>query len=92
MKLEEAKRLQNMFKSNVNEIPWGKYKSEEPKSEMRTIKLLYESRVAVIKLYLRLHTNQIIKKRLKILSLRKMLQRLSIVLAQVKSRNRSDKL
>ena len=81
-----------MFKSNVNEIPWGKYKSEEPKSEMRTIKLLYESRVAVIKLYLRLHTNQIIKKRLKIVSLRKMLQRLSIVLAQVKARNRSDKL
>ena len=81
-----------MFKSNVNEIPWGKYTSEEPKSEMRTIKLLYESRVAVIKLYLRLHTNQIIKKRLKILSLRKMLQRLSIVLAQVKARNRSDKL
>ena len=81
-----------MFKSNVNEIPWGKYKSEEPKSEMRTIKLLYESRVAVIKLYLRLHTNQIIKKRLKILSLRKMLQRLSIVLAQVKALNRSDKL
>ena len=51
-----------MFKSNVNEIPWGKYKSEEPKSEMRTIKLLYESRVAVIKLYLRLHTNQLLKK------------------------------
>ena len=51
-----------MFKSNVNEIPWGKYKSEEQKSWMRTIKLLYESRVAVIKLYLRLHTNQIIKK------------------------------
>ena len=81
-----------MFKSNVNEIPWGKYKSEEQKSWMRTIKLLYESRVAVIKLYLRLHTNQIIKERLIILSLRKMLQRLSIVLAQVKARNRSDKL
>ena len=29
MKLEEAKRLQNVFKSNLNKISKGRYKSEE---------------------------------------------------------------
>ena len=29
MKLEEAKKLQNMFKSNMNKISKGRYKSEE---------------------------------------------------------------
>ena len=31
LKLEEAKKLQNVFKSNLNEISKGRYKSEEQK-------------------------------------------------------------
>ena len=51
MKLEEAKKLQNMFKSNLNKISRGRYKSEEQKRALETIKLLYESREAVNKLF-----------------------------------------
>ena len=51
MKLEEAKKLQNVFKSNLNEIPRGRNKSEEQKMALENIKLLYESREAVIKLF-----------------------------------------
>ena len=43
MKLEEAKKLQNVFKLNLNEISNGGYKSEEQKSTLENIKLLYES-------------------------------------------------
>ena len=31
MKLEEAKELENVLKSNLNEIPRGRYKSEKQK-------------------------------------------------------------
>ena len=48
-KLEEAKRLQNVFKSNLNELSKGRFKSEERQSALKNIKLLYESREAVIK-------------------------------------------
>ena len=51
MKLEEAKKLQNVFKSNLKEISSGRYKSEEQKSALENIKLLYESREAVNKLF-----------------------------------------
>ena len=44
MNLEEAKILQNVFKSNLKEISRGRYKSEEQKSAFGNIKLLYESR------------------------------------------------
>ena len=40
MKLEEAKRLQHVFKSNLNKILRGRYKSEEQKSALENIKLL----------------------------------------------------
>ena len=40
-----------MFKSNLNEILRGRYKSEEQKSALENIKLLYKSREAVIKLF-----------------------------------------
>ena len=50
MKLEEAKKLQNVFESNLNKISRGRYKSEEQKSVLENIILLYESREAVIKL------------------------------------------
>ena len=69
MKLEEAKKLQNVFKSNLNEISKGRYKSEEQESALENIKLLFESREAVIKLlmiilqlYLRLNTKQFMEK------------------------------
>ena len=51
MKLEEAKKLQNVFKSNLNEISTERHKSKEGKSALENIKLLYESREAVIKLF-----------------------------------------
>ena len=51
MKLEDAKELQNIFKSNLNEISKGRFKSEEQKSALVNIKLLYESRQTVIKLF-----------------------------------------
>ena len=41
MKLEEAKKLQNVFKSNLNEISKGRYKSEEEKSALEDIKSLF---------------------------------------------------
>ena len=40
-----------MFKSNLNEISGGGYKSEEQKSASENIKLLYESREALIILF-----------------------------------------
>ena len=49
MKLAEAKKLPNVFKSNLNEISRGRNKSEEQK--MIIIKLLYELRQVVIKLF-----------------------------------------
>ena len=51
MKLEEVKKLQNVFKSNLNEVSKGRNKSEEQKMALENIKLLYESREAVIKLF-----------------------------------------
>ena len=48
MKLEEAKKQQNAFKSNLNKISRGRFKSGEQKKAPRNIKLLYESREAVI--------------------------------------------
>ena len=40
MKLEDAKELQNIFKSNLNEISKGIFKSKEQKSALENIKLL----------------------------------------------------
>ena len=44
MKLEDAKEPQNIFKSNLNEISKGRFKSKEQKSALENIKMLYESR------------------------------------------------
>ena len=41
-----------MFKSNLNEVSRGRYKSEEQKNALKNFKLLYESREAVIKLFI----------------------------------------
>ena len=51
MKLEEAKKLQNVFKSNLNKISRGRSKAEKQRMALENIKLLYESREAVIKLF-----------------------------------------
>ena len=40
MKLEDAKELQNIFKSNLNQMSNGRFKSEEQKGELKNIKLL----------------------------------------------------
>ena len=51
MKLEDAKELQNIFKTNLNKISKGRYKSYDQKSALELIKLLCESREAIIKLF-----------------------------------------
>ena len=40
MKLEEAKNLQNVFKSNLKEISKGRHESEKEKSALENTKLL----------------------------------------------------
>ena len=40
MKLEDAKELQNIFKSNLNEISKGRFKPEEEISALENNKLL----------------------------------------------------
>ena len=51
MKIEEAKRLQNAFKLNLNQISRERYKSKEQKRALENIKLLHESRETVIQLF-----------------------------------------
>ena len=51
MKLGEAKKLQNVFKSNLNKVSKGRYKSEEQKCTLENIKLLYKSLEAAFKLF-----------------------------------------
>ena len=94
MKLEEAKKLQNVFKSNLNEISRGRHKSEEKKRAFGNTKLLYESREAVIKLFNDYSSiaseakyKSIHGEGLKILTPKQMRQRLPIALAQVKAGN-----
>ena len=69
MKLDDAKELQNTYKTSLNEIPKGRPKSQEQKSALENIKLLYKSRRVVIKLvviivqlYLKLNTKQNMEK------------------------------
>ena len=40
MKFEEAKQLQNIFKTNLNETSKGRFKSKELKTTLKNIKLL----------------------------------------------------
>ena len=51
MKLEKAKKLQNVFKSNLSKISIERYQSEEQKMILENVKLIYESRESVIKLF-----------------------------------------
>ena len=50
MKLD-VKELQNTFKTDLNKISNERFNSEEQKSTLQNIKLLYESRQAVTKLF-----------------------------------------
>ena len=50
-KLQDAKELWNIFKSNLNKLSKGIFKSEEQKSALDNIILLCKSRQAVIKLF-----------------------------------------
>ena len=97
MKLEEAKKLLNVFKSNLNEISRGRYKSEDQKGALKNIKLLYGSREAVIKLFNDYSSigseakyKTIHGEGLEILTPKQMLQRLLITLAQLKAGNTSE--
>ena len=99
MKPGDAKEMQNIFKSNLNEVWKGRFKPEEQKSALEIIKLFYESRQGVIKLFneysliaseakcRRKHGEE-----LKILSPKQMLQRLPTALVQVKAGNTSENL
>ena len=51
MKLEEPKKQQNIFKSNLNEISRERFKSGEQKMVLKNIKFPYKSREAVLKLF-----------------------------------------
>ena len=43
MKVEDANKLQNVFKSNLTKISKGKFKSKEQKSALENTKLLFKS-------------------------------------------------
>ena len=51
MRLENAKELQNIFKSNLNKISKGRFKSEQQKRALENVKLLYKSRQVVFKFF-----------------------------------------
>ena len=51
MKLEEVKKLQYVFKSNINKISKKRKKSDEKKLTLENIQFLYKSGQAVIKLF-----------------------------------------
>ena len=94
MKLDEVKKLQNVFKSSQIEISRRRFKSKEQKSALENIKLLYESRKVVIKLFndyssivFEAKYKSIHGEGLKIVTLKQMLQRLPIALAQLKAGN-----
>ena len=98
-KLQDAKELWNIFKSNLNKLSKGIFKSEEQKSALDNIILLCKSRQAVIKLFneysliaSEAKTQSKIWTRTEILSPKQMLQRLPIALAQVKVGNTSENL
>ena len=99
MKLEEVKKLQNIFKSNLNSKSRGRFKSDEQKMALKNIALLYEPREPVIKLfndYSSIMSEAKCKlkhgEELKILNPKQMLQRFLIALAQAKAGHTSENL
>ena len=51
MKLEEAEKMQNVFKSNLNEISKGRYKSKEPGSTLKILNCFTNHEKLFIKLF-----------------------------------------
>ena len=89
MKLEEAKKMQ--------EISRERYKSEEQKSALENIKLLYKSLEAIVKLFndypsitQEAKYKTIHGKGLTILTPKQILQKLLVAVVQVKGSNTSD--
>ena len=89
--------MHNIFKSNLKEISRGRFKSDEQKMALKNIKLLYESREAIIKLfndYSSIVSEAKYKAKheetLKILTLKQMVQGLPIAFTQVKAGNISE--
>ena len=77
MKLEEVKQLQNVFKSNLNEISRGRNNSEKQNMALENIKLLCKSQevvlnylMIVLQLYLRLNTKKFMERNSKYVSTR----------------------
>ena len=97
IKLEESKKLQHIFKSNLNKILRGRFKSNEQKSASKNTKSRYELREAVIKLFNN-HSSVVSEakykakhgKALNILTPKQMFQRLPTALTQVKAINTSE--
>ena len=90
MKLEEAKKLQNIFKSSLNETSRGSFKSDEQKLALKILnyftnhkKLLLNYLMIILQFYLRLNTKR---------NSQQMLQRLPIALALVKAGTNSENL
>ena len=99
MRLENAEELRNIFKSNLIKISKGRFKSEQQKSALENVKLLYKSRQVVFKFfneYSLIASESKHKAKygegLKILSPKQMFQRLPIDLAQAKAGNKSENL
>ena len=99
MRLENAEELRNIFKSNLIKISKGRFKSEQQKSALENVKLLYKSRQVVFKFlnkYSLIASESKHKAKygegLKILSPKQMLQRLPIDLAQAEAGNKSENL
>ena len=71
--LEEPKKQQNVFKSKLNEILRGKYKTEEQKSALKMLnvfkkheRLLLNYLIIILQLCLRLNTKQFMEKKFQI--------------------------
>ena len=69
MKLEEIKKLQNIFKSNLNEISIGRFKLKEEKGSVESIKLLTSHEklllnylMIILQLHLKLNIKQNMEK------------------------------
>ena len=99
MKLEDTEKRQVIFKSNLNQLLKGRFKSKEKKSALENIKLLYESTQTTTELfneYSSFVSEAKYRTRhgegFKILTSKQILQRLPIALAQVKAGNTSEKL
>ena len=98
MKLEEAKKLKNVFKSNLHEISKGRYKSEEQERALKILnwytnyeKLLLNYLMIILQLSLRLNKKQNMEVS-KSLTPKQTLQRSPIALALVKVGNTPEKL